>query len=83
MAATGWVGHIDAPENDHVDPGKLNYRRLFQLAGATDDIGAAPVKPKPRKKVTHPVDAVDRWLLNHRAAKHPPAGLCLASKETR
>ena len=33
----GWFGHGEIPENDHWDPGALNWPELFRLAG-----GAAP-----------------------------------------
>lgn len=28
----GWFGHLEVPENDHTDPGALNYARLFAMA---------------------------------------------------
>lgn len=71
-AASGWVGHVDAPENDHVDPGKLNYRRLFQLAGEELELGAQ-VRPKPRKHL--PVISKTA-ALKRRAKKTPPHPLC-------
>lgn len=33
LNASGWFGHVEVPENDHVDPGNLNYTKLFALAG--------------------------------------------------
>jgi hypothetical protein len=31
---TGWFGHVEIPENDHVDPGQLKYSDLFTRAAA-------------------------------------------------
>lgn len=73
--AKGWLGHVDAPENEHWDPGKLNYPRLLQLAGEQLELGH-PVNAKPKKAIAAPLDAVDRAVLIRRAKKTPPAPLC-------
>lgn len=73
LASRGWVGHIDVPENDHVDPGAFNYADVFAAASRFDGAPAkAKVKKKPRPKVLAPSVV----LLKRRAAKTPPAPLC-------
>lgn len=32
----GWFGHSEVPENDHWDPGALQWERLFALAGGAE-----------------------------------------------
>lgn len=39
-AFTGWCGHQHVPENDHGDPGRLNFARVLELAKGV----AAPEK---------------------------------------
>lgn len=42
---TGWCGHQHVPENDHGDPGSMNFARVIALAkGGTPD--TKPPKPK-------------------------------------
>lgn len=75
LATRGWVGHVDVPENDHVDPGAFDYERVFALARTYDVVAPlvkAKVKPKPRPKILAPSVV----LLQRRARKTPPAPLC-------
>lgn len=64
---SGWYGHVDVPENDHVDPRGLDYVRLFEIA-KSKSLVPSKVRAKPRK--LGPV------LLKRRAKKAPPAPLC-------
>ncbi|MFC5802816.1 peptidoglycan-binding protein [Streptomyces formicae] len=41
---TGWCGHQHVPENDHGDPGSMNFARVIELAR---EAGANPPAPKP------------------------------------
>lgn len=34
-AFTGWCGHQHVPENDHGDPGRMNFARVIELAKGT------------------------------------------------
>ncbi|MFJ3839483.1 hypothetical protein ACIPY6_28805 [Streptomyces sp. NPDC090054] len=38
----GWLGHQHVPENDHGDPGNINFARVLALASGTE-----PVTPNP------------------------------------
>lgn len=81
MATVGWVGHVDVPQNDHVDPRKLNYKalfaraRLFSIKPGLAHLAPAPkgkIKPKPRK-----VSPLSRTAaLKRRAKRTPPAPIC-------
>jgi hypothetical protein len=44
-SVSGWVGHVDVPHNDHVDPGSLNYKALFDRAWQIRH----PAPPKPKR----------------------------------
>lgn len=58
---SGWYGHADVPENNHVDPRGLDYLTLFALAV---EIPVHPtLTPKPNRQ---PLDALHRWLLNRK-----------------
>jgi hypothetical protein len=67
---SGWMGHIDVPENYHWDPGALDTSRLMAEAKARARI--QNVSHNPRKKPRR-VDAVYHIPLKHRAKKTPPA----------
>lgn len=73
-AASGWMGHIDVPENVHWDSGAIRYERLFTLAHRQETKPRKPpkVKPKPQKKILHP----KIWALQVRARRAEPAPLC-------
>lgn len=73
LAARGWLGHIDVPENDHVDPGKLDYDKVFTIARTFDQKSKAKAKAKPRPKVLAPGAA----MLLLRAHKTPAAPACI------
>ena len=76
MHATGWVGHADAPENDHTDPGHLDYAALLARARTVADVGRAKAKKKPRKTLPlSKTKAVQKAA--KRAVPHP---LCPAVK---
>jgi hypothetical protein len=47
----GWCGHQHVPENDHGDPGNINFARLLDYAHALAGAHAAP-GPKPPPKPT-------------------------------
>lgn len=71
--ARGWLGHVDVPENDHVDPRALRYQDIFTAAHR--HAAAKPkakVAAKPRPKVLAPSTVV----LKRRAKRTPPAPLC-------
>lgn len=70
VRASGWVGHIDAPENTHWDPGALMYERLFSLAGEPPK-----VKTKARPKKVQPAT----WVLVRASKGAAPAPLCAAA----
>ncbi|MFJ6729354.1 peptidoglycan-binding protein [Streptomyces sp. NPDC091281] len=45
-AFKGWCGHQHVPENDHGDPGSMNFARVIALAKADqDDEPTTPTKP--------------------------------------
>lgn len=72
VRAAGWVGHIDAPENTHWDPGAFDYARLFKLAAAVPNAKRPKVKLRAKPKRYRP-----RTILLKRAAKRAaPAPLC-------
>lgn len=67
-AASGWVGHRDAPENDHVDPGLFNYKAVFTRMALVADPPLAKTQPKPRA-----VDKATTLPLRARARGATPA----------
>lgn len=74
VAAAGWLGHVDVPENDHVDPRNLDYSAVIKHAHRFDHVKAkGKVKTKPRKQL--PVGKTA--ALQRRAAKTPPAPMCI------
>jgi hypothetical protein len=47
---SGWFGHAGVPENDHWDPGVMDWQALLKSAAAFAPVvhaGHEPVKPKP------------------------------------
>jgi hypothetical protein len=50
VRARGWVGHFDAPENDHWDPGVLDWNGLFARAERFLDHPKPAVKPRPQRR---------------------------------
>jgi hypothetical protein len=68
QAFKGWCGHQHVPENDHGDPGNMNFARVIQLAKDSEAPATptAPAQPaaKPRVSVAHVAAA---------ARKDPPA----------
>lgn len=65
--ATGWVGHRDCPENDHVDPGSFDYRKAFDLIRARPGGQDPAARSRPRVS-----DRVRTAPLKRRAKKAPP-----------
>ncbi|MFD9225358.1 hypothetical protein ACFWDI_36360 [Streptomyces sp. NPDC060064] len=57
----GWLGHQHVPENDHGDPGNLDFARV--LAHATG-ITTKPTAPAPSKEISVP-DAPDMLDANN------------------
>ncbi|MFJ9318240.1 hypothetical protein [Streptomyces globisporus] len=56
---TGWCGHQHVPENDHGDPGSMNFARVIALAkGDTKPIPTAP----PKKEETEMTPAQEALL---------------------
>lgn len=47
----GWVGHRDAPENNHIDPGALDYSALFRRCAELGPHLKVKARKKPRKIV--------------------------------
>lgn len=43
----GWLGHQHVPENDHGDPGNLNFARILQHAAGTVPAPKPPTKENP------------------------------------
>lgn len=43
----GWLGHQHVPENDHGDPGNINFARVLEHANAQTPAPPAPPKEKP------------------------------------
>ncbi|MGP3752214.1 hypothetical protein [Streptomyces sp. IBSNAI001] len=50
----GWLGHQHVPENDHGDPGDLNFARVLALAAGKTEAPTQPTTPAPTP-VTAPV----------------------------
>ncbi|MFJ4515186.1 N-acetylmuramoyl-L-alanine amidase [Streptomyces sp. NPDC088816] len=46
-AFKGWCGHQHVPENEHGDPGSMDFARVIQLAKDTGQSGGAPAKNTP------------------------------------
>ncbi|MEU5664770.1 hypothetical protein [Streptomyces longwoodensis] len=44
-AFTGWCGHQHVPENDHGDPGSMNFARVISLAKGGTQTPAQPTSP--------------------------------------
>ena len=47
-AFKGWCGHMHVPENDHGDPGALNFARVIELAKATGTTPATGTTTAPK-----------------------------------
>lgn len=82
---SGWLGHIDVPENAHWDSGALRYGAIFKRVADNDldtDYDGPPewhqvkVKPKPRKR-----DKVRTAPLRARARVARPVSCHSAAKE--
>lgn len=80
---SGWLGHIDVPENSHWDPGHVDYHRLLRVAQLSQHpVHRAPpgwieVKPKPRK-----TDRVRTLALRARARRAKPVSCHTHAKES-
>lgn len=72
--SAGWFGHVDVPENAHVDPRDLRYSQVFARAHAFSVVPPRPAKPRRKPKRTPPAVA-RRWRLARRAKKTPPSPL--------
>ena len=84
VAAEGWLGHVDVPENDHVDPRALRYGDVFERARRFDLKSVHPkpkakIKPRPRPKAVAPGTAI-MLLRAHRTA---PAAACAGGRQAK
>ncbi|GKQ34601.1 hypothetical protein [Streptomyces sp. A012304] len=50
QAFTGWCGHQHVPENDHGDPGSMDFARVIEHAKASGQQPAAPAPTQPAAK---------------------------------
>lgn len=49
----GWYGHVEVPENEHWDPGALQWDRLFAKARGVPVANVVKPKPKVKRPKTH------------------------------
>ncbi|MET9701672.1 hypothetical protein [Streptomyces griseus] len=61
---TGWCGHQHVPENDHGDPGSMNFARVIALAKGV----SKPTAPTPPKKEETEMTPAQEALLKQVAA---------------
>ena len=67
----GYFGHVEVPENDHWDPGNLDYAKLFERASALEHISRTLQLTAPFMKGPD-VENAQRLLTRNRFANFAP-----------
>jgi hypothetical protein len=58
-AFTGWCGHQHVPENDHGDPGSMNFARVIQLAKGEPSTEEDPMAGITKQDIHNAVWSID------------------------
>ncbi len=60
----GWFGHVEVPENEHWDPGALEWKTLLARAGEiADDNGRALAAANHQPRAVKPPNPIPDWFL--------------------
>lgn len=70
----GWYGHVDVPENFHVDPRDLRYQQVIARAHSFSVIPAKPVKAKRKPKRAVPFTGRRRLVNRSKTVQASPLG---------
>jgi hypothetical protein len=76
-AFTGWCGHQHVPENDHGDPGSMDFARVITIAKG----GAAPEGPAPSPSTEAEMKLSDQITLGDWIPKQWPTDKGLQDKK--